>query len=99
MSYDDASSNSDATKASCLIGYVLFSSSVFTRSSYVLPPADLLPDVSPSLIAISISEEDVFLALSSLDPSKSHGIDSLTHSYTTLTLLVLSACKEVYHLS
>jgi hypothetical protein len=49
--------------------------SVFTQSSFVLPPSDELPTPEASLSNIVISESDVFTALTSLDPSKAMGID------------------------
>lgn len=51
--------------------------SVFNSSTFTLPPEDLMPIGSPDCLELSITEEDVFDALSSLDPSKAMGMDNI----------------------
>ena len=51
--------------------------SIFTPSSFDLPPLDSLPTLSSILCDISISTSEVFKSLVSLDPTKAMGIDCL----------------------
>ena len=51
--------------------------SVFTTSSFTLPPPDLMPVSDPNCSELTISEEDVFNILSSLDQSKAMGLDGI----------------------
>ena len=54
-----------------------FFHSVFTHSSYNLPPLEMLP-VPPSTISdITISESDIYVAMTSLNPTKAMGIDGI----------------------
>ena len=55
-----------------------FFHSVFTQSSYSIPPLEELPTPTSTLSDIGLSELDVFKALSSLDPSKSAGADGIS---------------------
>ena len=64
----------DSEKASIFNQYF---HSVFTSSSYVLPPMTF-PTPNASLNNIDITEEDVFDALYSLDPSKASGPDGIS---------------------
>ena len=52
--------------------------SVFTKSSYILPHVDMLPSPQSTLSDISISEDDVYSTLISLDPMKSMGNDGIS---------------------
>ena len=52
--------------------------SVFTKSSYILPHVDMLPSPQSTLSDISISEDDTYSALVSLDSTKSMGIDGFS---------------------
>ena len=64
----------DSEKASIFNQYF---HSVFTSSSYVLPPMTF-PTPNATLNNIDITEEDVFDALYSLDPSKASGPDGIS---------------------
>ena len=72
MFLDSFSANSDLEKASLFNKYF---HSIFTRSSFVLPPIDQLPPVAQLLSDISLTAFDVHSELTKLDPSKSMGID------------------------
>ena len=74
MFLDSSSANSDLEKASLFNKYF---HSIFTRSSFVLPPIDQLPPVAPLLSDISLTASDVHSELTKLDPSKSMGIDNI----------------------
>ena len=69
---DNTFAASDLDKASLFNKYF---HSVFTRSSFQLPPIGELETPPSSLSDISISELDVFRALRSLDVSKAKGCD------------------------
>ena len=69
-----AFATSDLDKASLFNKYFY---SIFTPSSFDLPPLDSLPTLSSTLSDISISTFDVFNSLVSLDPTKAIGIDCL----------------------
>ena len=49
--------------------------SVFTQSSFNLPPLGSLPIPPSTICDITISESDVYDALTSLNPTKAMGID------------------------
>ena len=69
-----AFATSDLDKASLFNKYFY---SIFTLSSFELPPLDSLPTLSLTLSDISISTSEVFESLVSLDPTKAMGIDCL----------------------
>ena len=69
-----AFATSDLDKASLFNKYFY---SIFTPSSFDLPPLNSLPTLSSTLSDISISTFDVFKSLVSLDPTKAMGIDCL----------------------
>ena len=72
MSLESHTANSNFEKVSLFNTYF---HSVFTESSFLVPPQLFLPDLILSDIAFS--ESDVFTALQSLDPSKAMGIDGI----------------------
>ena len=54
-----------------------FFNSTFTSSSYNLPSFDALPQPRNQLHHINISSSDVYIALSTLDPTKAFGCDNV----------------------
>ena len=70
--------------------------SVFTRSSFQLPPIGELETPPSSLSDISISELDVFRALRSLDVSKAKGCDGI--SPMLLNHCALALYQPLHHL-
>ena len=84
---------SDSDKASLFNGYF---HSVFTRSSFQLPPSREL-ETPPSILSdIAISELDVFRALRSLDVTKAKGCDGI--SPKLLRHCALALYQPLYHL-
>ena len=69
--FESSSATSDHEKASLFNTYFY---SVFTQSSFILPPVDELQVPASTLSDITVSEIDVYMALSSLDPTKAMGI-------------------------
>ena len=61
-----------------------FFNSVFSSSDFVLPPMSQLPTPSNHLSSINVSSEDVYTALSSLDPTKAFGCDQISPRLLTL---------------
>ena len=76
ISFDSLSALSDTEKAN-LFNY--FFHSVFTQSSLSMPSPDQLPlpSATETLSNISISEDDVYTTLFSLDTTKSMGVDGI----------------------
>ena len=72
---DDIFAVSDSEKASLFNKYF---HSVFTRSSFQLPPFNEMDMPSTTLSDICISELDVFRVLSSLDVTKAKGCDGIS---------------------
>ena len=72
VSLDSSTAMLDQEKATL---FNTFFHSVFTHSSFNLPPPENFPVPNSTISDISISELDVFEALSSLNESKSIGID------------------------
>ena len=72
--FESCSATSTYEKASLFNSYF---HSVFTQSSFPLPPVDKLLSPEVTLSDIVISESDVYSALNSLDPSKAMGIDGI----------------------
>ena len=83
----------DSEKASLFNQYF---HSVFTSSSYVLPPMSSLPTPNATLNNIDITEEDVFDALCSLDPSKASGPDGI--SQKILKFFSTALCSPLLYL-
>ena len=52
--------------------------SVFTKSNFTLPSIDHLPSPSNQLSSLSIDSNEVYEALTSLDPNKSTGCDDIS---------------------
>ena len=77
--FDSNSAATDAEKATLFNNYF---HSVFTQSSVTIPPLVSLPTPNLTLCDISISELDVFSALSSLNSTKAMGIDGIYWSKT-----------------
>ena len=71
----DTSIASDDYNKACLFNTFFYT--VFTRSSFQIPPLEELPSPASSLSVIGISELDVLDALSSLDSSKAMGMDGI----------------------
>ena len=74
VSLDSSTAMLDQEKATL---FNTFFHSVFTHSSFNLPPSENFPVPDSTISDISISELDVFEALSSLNESKSMGIDGI----------------------
>ena len=76
ISFDSLSASSDTEKAN-LFNY--FFHSVFTQSSLSMPSPDQLPlpSATETLSNTSISEDDVYTTLFSLDTTKSMGVDGI----------------------
>ena len=74
IKYEASTTTSDHDKASMFNAYF---HSVFTHSSFVLPSIDELPTPALTLSDISITELDVYMALTSLNPTKACGIDGI----------------------
>ena len=71
VSFDSLVASADTDKANC------YFHSVFSGSSS-LPSTDDLPEISHSLNAIEFTETEVFQVLTTLDPNKASGIDSIS---------------------
>ena len=65
--------------------------SVFTVSSYTLPPDENLPIGDPDCADLKILEEDVLEILSCLDPRKAMGLDAI---YQPLHHLFLNSLRQ-----
>ena len=65
----------DLDKANALNEYFY---SAFSQSSFVLPDINDLPSIPDSLSDITITLEDVYQALTSLQPNKASGPDNIT---------------------
>ena len=52
--------------------------SMFSQSTYSLPPLSHMPPTSFSLNSVNVTEEDVHHALTSLDPNKAFGSDNIS---------------------
>ena len=72
--FNEISAESDQEKTNVFNRYF---HSIFTRSSFSRPDPQELPNTFPNLNDISISEEEVFQTLTSLDPSKAAGCDGI----------------------
>ena len=93
ITFESSTATSDYGKATLFNDYFF---SVFTQSSYVLPPVDELPKPDASLSDIVISESDVFNALTSLDSNKAMGIDRIGPHI--LKHCALALCQPFHHL-
>lgn len=85
--------SSDADRANMFNRYF---HSIFTVSSMSLPAHCDLPDCSPLLCSINISDSDVFAVLSSLDVTKAKGLDGLGPS--VLKFCALALYQPLHHL-
>ena len=74
LHFNNTSVDSDQDKATLFNRYF---HSVYTNSSFSLPNVCDLPQPDSVLGDVSISEDDVFDALTSLDPSKAMGCDGI----------------------
>ena len=93
ISFESLTAASDGDKANLFNAYF---HSVFTKSSYILPHVDMLPSPRSTLSDISISEDDVYSALISLDPTKSMGNDGI--SPKLLKHCALALYQPLHHL-
>lgn len=93
MSLDSNICSTDYDKASL---FNKFFHSVFTQSEFQIPPLKDLPVPIDKLSDVSISEQDVFDALTSLDPSKAMGIDGI--GPMVLKRCALALYKPLHHL-
>jgi hypothetical protein len=93
VNFESSTALTDYEKATLFNEYF---HSVFTQSSFVLPPSDELPTPEASLSNIVISESDVFTALTSLDPSKAMGNDCVGPNI--LKKCALALYQPVHHL-
>ena len=73
-----------------------FFHSIFTQSSYRIPPSEELPTPTSTLSDIGLSEMDVFQAFSSLDSSKSAGPDGI--SPKIFKYYALALYKPIHHI-
>ena len=74
VSLDSHIATSDIEKANL---FNTFFHSVFTHSSYNLPPLEMLPMPPSTISDITISESDVYDAMTSLNPTKAMAIDGI----------------------
>ena len=61
-----------------------FFNSVFTTSDFTLPPIDCMPTPSSQLSSITVTTDEVYTQLSSLDTSKACGCDCISPSLLRL---------------
>ena len=73
--YENHSANLDIDKANLYNKYFY---SVFSQSTYSLPPVSQMPFTSAQLNFVEISEEEVYLTLTNLDPHKAFGFDCIS---------------------
>ena len=71
---------------------------VYTTSPVGAPNIDSLPSVPDTLSSISISEADVYYALTSLDPSKAVGLDEIMIVPRVLRSCAAVLTKPLHHL-
>ena len=91
--FDSNSAATDAEKATLFNNYF---HSVYTQSSVTIPPLVNLPTPNLTLSDISVSELDVFSALSSLNSTKAMGIDGIGPKL--LKHCALALYKPIHHL-
>ena len=65
---------------------------MFTQSSYTIPPVSDIPTPTITCSDIDITEEEVFHALISLDPSKSAGYDQISPKHCAPALYSVLFC-------
>ena len=75
VSLNDSSATSDTGKTEL---FNSFFHSVFTGSSFSLPNMSSLPLRSSCICNVSLTDSEVYEALSTLDPTKSSGCDNIT---------------------
>ena len=73
--FDNSSATQDIDKAILFIRYFY---SVFSQNTYTLPQFEDMPSTNSTLDSISITEEEVYNALLSLDSTKATGIDGIS---------------------
>ena len=93
LSLDTATASNDKEKVTLFDSYF---HTVFTWSSYLIPPVEDLPMLSSTLSDISLFEMDVFEALSSLDTSKACDADGI--SPKILKHCVVALYQPIHHL-
>ena len=93
VTLDASTGSNDCDKVSL---FNSFFHSVFTRSDFQISRSEELPVPERTLSDISISELDVFKALSSLETSKAMGIDGIGPK--VLKQCVLALYKPLHHL-
>ena len=74
MTLDSSTATSDQDRSTLFNTYFC---SVFTHSSYLLPPVEDIPVPDSSLSSFLVSEDDVYRVLSSLDTTKAVGLDGI----------------------
>jgi len=93
VSLDSQGATSDIEKANL---FNTFFYSVFTQSSFNLPPLESLPIPPSTICDITISESDVYDALTSLNPTKAMGIDGIGPK--VLKSCALALYQPIHHL-
>ena len=93
VSLDSQRATSDIEKANL---FNTFFYSVFTQSSFNLPPLGSLPIPPSTICDITISESDVYDALTSLNPTKAMGIDGIGPK--VLKSCALALYQPIHHL-
>lgn len=93
MFLDSVTASTDGEKASLFNSYFY---SVFSTTSFILPPMANLPSPNSTLANIEISESDVLEVLASLDPSKAVGPDGIGPN--VLKYCSFAICGPLYHL-
>lgn len=85
--------SSDIEKANLFNEYF---HSVFTTSSFVLPPISDLKTPDTEISELHVSESDVYITLSSLDPTKAPGLDGI--GTNILKHCAVALCSPLHHL-
>lgn len=93
VSFNSSCASNDLEKATLFNTYF---HSVFTNSTFTLPPLDGLPPGNPDCSDLEISEQDVYNVLSSLDHTKSMGLDGIGPKL--LKFCALAIYQPLHHL-
>ena len=91
---DSQMATSDIEKAINLFNTFFYS--VFTQSSFNIPPLESLPIPPSTICDITISECDVYDALTSMNPTKAVGIDGIGPKVLKSCALALN--QPIHHL-